>query len=180
MWFDWVAAVAILCSGFLVWFCFMSSWSDPDLASRLGLGKPWDCPQGVGKHYRACSHSDLTLDQWKSVDGCLVWILGYGKLMNYSVFLWRGTFKPCINPLLSIYIKIMTRLAFYCQLFRPSITSVAIYPPRHPSLAPLITFPSLKQAITTLSDASNPLSLYYHLWIPSNPVNLGFLARLPN
>lgn len=68
----------------------MSSWTDPDLASRLGLGKPWDCPQGAGKPYRACSHSDLTLDQWKSVDGCLVWILAYGKLTNYSVFLWRG------------------------------------------------------------------------------------------
>lgn len=84
VWFDCCAAVTLFCSGFLVWSCFTSSWADPDLA-RLGLGKPWDCPQGDGKYYRACSHCDLTLDQWKTVDRCVL-ILAYRELMNYSVF----------------------------------------------------------------------------------------------
>lgn len=57
-----------------IWSCFTSSWADPDLA-RLGLGKPWNCPQGAGTHYRACSQCDLTLDQWKTIHGCLVLIL---------------------------------------------------------------------------------------------------------
>lgn len=81
------AAVTFLCSSILswIWSCFTSNWADPDLA-RLCLRKPWDRPQGAGKHYRACSYHDLTLDKWKTVNGCSVWILANSELMNYSGF----------------------------------------------------------------------------------------------
>lgn len=92
----------------------------------------------------------------------------------------KNVYNVKMHPMFSICMKITTRLAFYCQLFRPFHHLCCHLPTSSPQL---LTSDLIYITLTSHyrpSCCSQHLSVSYHLWISSNPVNLGFLMRLPN